>query len=136
MIFPTYLSSHSLGSLPSNTALQSTPPTDQPQPSRNPQWPFDKEPAFYSQQGERFSDILHMLLKMRGVPPRLAPRPDDGVLTIWGEDPDPTTKEWCDAVAITSDILEERPNARFEGVDPQEWELKYISKIIKAGVQS
>ncbi|KAF2496347.1 hypothetical protein BU16DRAFT_509318 [Lophium mytilinum] len=117
-------------------ALQGPRPDLPTQSLRDAKWPLDKPPAYYSQQGERFSDILHMLLKMRGVPPKLTTRIEDGVWVAWGEDPDPTTREWCETVAMTSDILEERPNARFTGVDPQEWELKYISKIIRAGIQS
>ncbi|KAF2089213.1 hypothetical protein K490DRAFT_19004, partial [Saccharata proteae CBS 121410] len=43
------------------------PPPNQPSPTR---WPLDKPPSYYWHQGERFSDILHMLLKMRQVPPK------------------------------------------------------------------
>jgi hypothetical protein len=117
-------------------ALTESRADPQPRPPLNSKWPLDKPPAYFSQQGERFSDILHMLLKMRGVPPKLAPRPDNSVLTVWGEYPDDTTKEWCDAVALTPELLEERASARFEGVELREWELKFISKIIKAGIQS
>jgi hypothetical protein len=56
------------------------------QAPRNPRWPLDKSPSTFSQQGEKFSDILNMLLKMRGVPPKPAPRSPDGVLTVWSED--------------------------------------------------
>jgi hypothetical protein len=111
-------------------ALQSAPPADQPQPSRNPQWPFDKEPAFYSQQGERFSDILLMLLKMRGVPPKPVARSVDGMLIMWGDDVDDKIREWYDGIQVTVDMLGERSNAVFEGKDPREWELKYVGKII------
>jgi hypothetical protein len=111
-------------------ALQSPPPTDQPQPSRNPQWPFDKEPAFYSQQGERFSDILLMLLKMRGVPPKPVARSVDGMLIMWGDDVDEKVREWYDGIQVTAGMLGERSNAAFEGKDPREWELKYVGKIM------
>ncbi|KAF1989525.1 hypothetical protein K402DRAFT_274486 [Aulographum hederae CBS 113979] len=47
------------------------PPQPHPYaPHPTTRWPLDKPPQFYSQQGERFSDILHMVLKMRGVPPK------------------------------------------------------------------
>ncbi|KAL5458700.1 hypothetical protein PMIN06_003165 [Paraphaeosphaeria minitans] len=97
---------------------------------RNPGWPLDKFPAYYSQQGERFSDILFMLLKMRGVPPRPEPRSTDGVLTIFGEAGHEQAREWYEAVGVTHERLAERRDARFVGEDPKEWELKYVGKII------
>ncbi|KAJ4354452.1 uncharacterized protein N0V89_006189 [Didymosphaeria variabile] len=110
--------------------LQSSPPDDIDTSHRNPRWPLDKPPAYYSQQGERFSDILLMLLKMRGVPPRPEARPTDGVLTIYGVGGDDKVREWYESIDITSELLAERRDARFEGVDPKEWELKYVGKII------
>ncbi|KAI9700192.1 MAG: hypothetical protein M1820_006860 [Bogoriella megaspora] len=35
-----------------------------------PRYPLDKAPRHYVGQGERFAEILHMLLKMRGLPPK------------------------------------------------------------------
>lgn len=46
------------------------------------EWPLDHEPAYYSHQGERFAEIVHMLLKMRAIPPRtlvLEPGETDGL---------------------------------------------------------
>ncbi|KAF2866703.1 hypothetical protein BDV95DRAFT_552135 [Massariosphaeria phaeospora] len=99
-------------------------------PPRHPKWPFDKPPAYYSQQGERFSDILLMLLKMRGVPPKPAPRSTDGVLVMWGDDVDDSVRDWYAGIAVSAELLAARSNARFAGVDPGEWELKFVGKII------
>ncbi|KAF2182245.1 hypothetical protein K469DRAFT_712861 [Zopfia rhizophila CBS 207.26] len=118
---------------PETISAQTVEPAARPDallPQRNPKWPFDKQPAYYSQQGERFSDILFMLLKMRGVPPKPVPRAEDGMLVLWGEDANEMAKEWYESIAVTSEKLAERANARFEGNDAKEWELKYISKII------
>ncbi|KAH9865389.1 hypothetical protein J1614_008972 [Plenodomus biglobosus] len=100
-------------------------------PLRNPRWPLDKSPAAFSQQGERFSDILNMLLKMRGVPPKPTPRSTDGVLAMWGDDVDENVRDWYDGIAITCEKLDEKANARFEGADSREWELKYVGKVIR-----
>jgi len=100
-------------------------------PLRNPRWPLDKSPASFSQQGERFSDILNMLLKMRGVPPKPGPRSTDGVLSIWDDDVDEKIRNWFDGIAITSEALDEKANARFLGQDSREWELKYAGKVIR-----
>jgi hypothetical protein len=116
------------------TALQggSTVPNNTPQaPARHPRWPLDKTPAVYSQQGERFSDILNMLLKMRGVPPKPTPRNTDGMLVVWADDAGEKVKDWYDGIAVTIQVLDEKANARFVGEDPREWELKYVGKIIR-----
>ncbi|KAF2706689.1 hypothetical protein K504DRAFT_470750 [Pleomassaria siparia CBS 279.74] len=110
-------------------ALQAGPPAEAPQPVRNPRWPFDKQPAFYSQQGERFSDILLMLLKMRGVPPKPIAR-TDGMLVMWGDDVDEKVREWYDGIELSTHLLDDRSNAKFVGKDSKEWELKFVGKII------
>ncbi|OSS49975.1 hypothetical protein B5807_06171 [Epicoccum nigrum] len=124
-------------------ALQSPPPPTplppssahnppQPQlPTRHPKWPLDKPAASFSQQGERFSDILNMLLKMRGVPPKPIPRSTDGMLVMWGDDVQETIREWYEGIGVTTAVLEERAGAKFEGEDPREWELKFVGKIIR-----
>ncbi|KAH8731228.1 hypothetical protein GQ44DRAFT_809268 [Phaeosphaeriaceae sp. PMI808] len=105
---------------------------DDPQlPIRHPKWPLDKTPSTFSQQGERFSDILNMLLKMRGVPPKPTLRNTDGMLVVWADDADNKVKDWYDGIAVTTQVLDEKVNARFIGEDAREWELKYISKIIR-----
>jgi hypothetical protein len=99
--------------------------------TRHPRWPLDKTPAAYSQQGERFSDILNMLLKMRGVPPKPTPRNTDGMLVVWADDADAKVKAWYDGIAVTTQVLDEKVNAKFVGEDPREWELKFVGKIIR-----
>jgi hypothetical protein len=109
------------------SATQSTQETS----ARHPRWPLDKTPATFSQQGERFSDILNMLLKMRGVPPKPTPRNTDGMLVVWADDADDKVKDWYNGIAVTTQVLDEKANARFVGEDPREWELKYVGKIIR-----
>lgn len=70
-----------------------------------------------------------MLLKMRGVPPKPEARSTDGVLTIFG-DGDDRMREWYEGIGVTNQLLGERRDARFTGVDPKEWELKYVGKVI------
>lgn len=100
-------------------------------PLRNPRWPLDRPPASFSRQGERFSDMLNMLLKMRGVPPKPTPRNTDGMLVVWADDANEKVKDWYDGIAVTTQALDEKAGARFVGDDPQEWELKYVGKIIR-----
>ena len=124
-LYPTFPERTSDGDIAQ--ALQSAPSAMVP---RHPQWPFDKQPAYYSQQGERFSDILLMLLKMRGVPPKPVARNADGMLVMYGDNVDEKVREWYEGINVTTHTLDERSNATFLGKDPQEWELKYMGKII------
>lgn len=111
-------------------ALQASQESMQREQPRSTRWPLDKMPAYYSQQGERFSDILYMLLKMRGVPPKPVSRPEDGQLILRVDEADTMAKEWYDCIGVTAETLLERGNARFEGSSPAKWELKYVRKII------
>lgn len=43
-------------------------------------WPLDKTPIIYGAQGDRFTEMLHMLLRMRSIPPKTFHRVADGVL--------------------------------------------------------
>ncbi|KAF2657538.1 hypothetical protein K491DRAFT_654652 [Lophiostoma macrostomum CBS 122681] len=114
-------------------ALQSQSDQAPPAPLSHPHppnWPFDKSPAFYSQQGERISDILNMLLKMRGVPPKPVPRSSDGMLVVFGDEADDKVREWYEGIAVTNELLADRSNARYIGNDSKEWELKFVGKIL------
>jgi hypothetical protein len=115
------------------SALRSSPvpPPPPDHAPRNPRWPLDKPPSFFSQQGEKFSDILNMLLKMRGVPPKPTPRSSDGVLAMWGDDVDNKVQAWYEGIAVTAQMLDERAAARFVGVDAREWEMKFVGKILR-----
>ena len=123
--------------LESTTATASSPPVPTstqdlpPQSSRHPRWPLDRPPSTFSQQGEKFSDILNMLLKMRGVPPKVSLMILDGTLTVWTEDADDKVREWYNGISVTTHMLDERTNARFVGEEPREWELKFVGKFIR-----
>ncbi|KAF2735236.1 hypothetical protein EJ04DRAFT_492078 [Polyplosphaeria fusca] len=104
---------------------------------RNPKWPLDKLPAHFSQQGERFSDVVNMLLKMRSVPPKPVPGSTDGVLRIWSDEGgagggggDDEVREWYAKIGVTEQVLAERREAEFRGVSEREWELKFVGKIV------
>ncbi|KAF1951474.1 hypothetical protein CC80DRAFT_496082 [Byssothecium circinans] len=98
--------------------------------ARHPRWPLDKHPAYYSHQGERFSDILLMLLKMRSVPPKPYVRSTDGMLLMWDSEGNEGIREWYENIAVTTPLLAERSSASFVGEDSKEWELKFVGKII------
>ena len=63
-------------------------------------WPLDKRPPYYATQGDRFSDILHMLLKMRSLPPKATPLQDGGILKAV-DGSDENAIRWFDMIKIT-----------------------------------
>ncbi|KAI9825072.1 MAG: hypothetical protein M1832_001392 [Thelocarpon impressellum] len=90
-------------------------------------WPLDQRPPYYYHQGERFADMLHMLLKMRGLPPKTHARAGDGVLTTDGDD---TARRYLDSIALSKHTLDERQNAVFDPLDSRSFELRFCAKLL------
>lgn len=103
--------------------------------SSNPNgWPLDKPHSFYYNQGEHFSDILIMLLKLRNIIPATTVREEDGVIVVDDRiesQPIPPTdeaKEWFETMQLTEDRLGEMAS--------QGGEMMYLSKILDKGWQN
>ncbi|RDW76407.1 uncharacterized protein DSM5745_06399 [Aspergillus mulundensis] len=92
-------------------------------------WPLEKRPQSYAAQGDRFSDILHMLLKMRSLPPKAKPLPDSGVLEAV-EGSDENAIRWFDMIKVTPLYLEQRQTAGFDPTDCRSFDLRYGSKLL------
>ncbi|KAI9722358.1 MAG: hypothetical protein M1812_001830 [Candelaria pacifica] len=92
-------------------------------------WPLDRRPPYYYEQGEHFADIVHMLLKMRGLPPKTQPRPEDGIL-VAGEGSEEIVRRYLNTICISSNHLEERQHAEFIEDRSRSLELKYCSKLL------
>ena len=114
------------------------------------QWPLDCRPEHYYQQGERFSDMLLMLLKMRNIPPKTQTGPDDGLLHPMDRSHEAASR-WFDLLHLTSELLPvhpfwcdkaivntqfsdnqlgERRSANFDPMDSRSLELKFCSKLL------
>lgn len=65
-----------------------------------PRWPLDKRPPYYYTKAEGFSDILHMLLRMRSLPPKTAVNPETGILKAI-EGSDENAARWFDMIQVT-----------------------------------
>jgi hypothetical protein len=63
-------------------------------------WPLDKRPPYYYAQSEQFADILHMLLRMRSLPPKTTVRPENGFLKA-AEGSDENAVRWFDMIQIS-----------------------------------
>ncbi|BCR86836.1 uncharacterized protein ACHE_30823S [Aspergillus chevalieri] len=92
-------------------------------------WPLDKRPPYYSNQGDRFSDILHMLLKMRSLPPKATPRPDTGFLKAV-DGSDENAARWFEMVQVSPIYLEQRQAAMFDPNDSRSFDLRYGAKLL------
>lgn len=56
------------------------------QESFKSRWPLDKPPQHYAAQGDKITNMLQMLLRMRSVPPKTEVRLEDGVLAANGSE--------------------------------------------------
>ncbi|KAI9928802.1 hypothetical protein ASPWEDRAFT_168775 [Aspergillus wentii DTO 134E9] len=92
-------------------------------------WPLDKRPPYYANQGDRFSDILHMLLKMRSLPPKANPRPENGILKAV-EGSDENAARWFELIKVTPHFLDQRQAAVFDPSDSRSFDLHYGAKLL------
>ena len=61
---------------------------------------MDKRPPYYYNQAEHFAEILHMLLRMRSLPPKTTVRPDNGTLKAT-EGSDDNAMRWFDMIQVS-----------------------------------
>ncbi|KAJ5370455.1 uncharacterized protein N7496_006547 [Penicillium cataractarum] len=92
-------------------------------------WPLDKRPPYYYSQSERFADILHMLLRMRSLPPKSVVRPDNGTLKAV-DGSDEYAMRWFDMIQVTPFYLEERTNAVFDAQDSRSLDLRHSASLL------
>lgn len=60
-------------------------------------WPLDKTPVWYSSQGDKVADMIQMLLRIRGIPPKTYNRIGDGILATDGE---PIAREFFEKLQL------------------------------------
>ncbi|CAI7653804.1 unnamed protein product [Penicillium manginii] len=92
-------------------------------------WPLDKRPPYYYNQSERFADILHMLLRMRSLPPKTTVRPDGTLKAVDGSDEN--AMRWFDMIQISPFYIEERAHAMFDPTDSRSLDLHHIAGLLQ-----
>ncbi|MCJ1284716.1 hypothetical protein MMC26_004052 [Xylographa opegraphella] len=102
---------------------------DRPQPLES--WPLHYPPAYYVQQGATFAELIAMLLRMRGVPPKTSTRPESGFLGPI-ECGDAAVVRWFDEIRLSHTHIRERATAPFDAGDPRCWELRFAGKLFVA----
>jgi hypothetical protein len=70
-----------------------------------------------------------MQLKMRGLPTKTAPRPDNGILKPV-ENNHEIANKWYETVKLTTADLESRSVAEFNPLDSRSLDLKYGAKLL------
>jgi hypothetical protein len=73
-----------------------------------PRWPLDKTPVWYGSQGERISDMLQMILRMRGIPPNTTVQHETGMLVT----EDAVAKDYFEKIQL---------GCKFDIVDGAAW---------------
>lgn len=115
------------------------------QESFKPRWPLDKPPRVYAAQGDRITNMLQMLLRMRSVPPKTEVRPGDGVLVADG---DQATQEYLKKINLTgkqtshafvmspqitrtdSYVRQQQTNKVLDKANSRSYELHFCSKLL------
>lgn len=102
-------------------------PSDLPNPNRTPQWPLEKPPSYFWPQGERFSDLLASMLRLRKVPPEIEVK--EGVLKAASGQPE-KIREYLDAIDLRATTLGEAACRPMDS-DERVWEFRYLAKVFE-----
>lgn len=110
-----------------------------------PDWPLTFPPSKYWDQGVSFSELLNLLLRMRGLPPSTHRR-DDGSLGLKSSktyqvvmdaegkpmlDPElAIANSWLEKIGLTVDDLDRKVIASFDIKDARSWDLKFIAQML------
>ncbi|KAE8450514.1 hypothetical protein EG329_006245 [Mollisiaceae sp. DMI_Dod_QoI] len=96
------------------------------QESFKPRWPLDKPPTWYASQGDKLTGLLHMLLRMRSVPPKTYTR-EDGVLA---SESSPAHDYFEQLQLRYVDVLNAQANHTFDASNPRCYELRFCSHLL------
>jgi len=132
--------------LPGSASLPTTPASTASDSTYKPlNWPLQDPPMKYWEQGNSFSDLLHLLLRMRGLPPRTCVR-EDGTLALMSSkqyqvfidnegnavvDAElSVANSWLERTGLSVRALEARYISPFDKDDRRSWDLKYIAHLL------
>ncbi|KAK0722292.1 hypothetical protein B0T26DRAFT_643298 [Lasiosphaeria miniovina] len=99
------------------------------QPNLRPQWPLQKEPNSFTQQGYVIADLLRMLLGIRKALPRTLRRETDGKLVT--EEVDPTMQGYFESIGLDfAQVKANQEHPVFSPTDPRSFELLFCSTLL------
>lgn len=102
-------------------------PSDLPNPNWTPQWPLERPPSYFWLQGERFSDLLASMLRLRRVAPEIEVK--EGVLMATSDQPE-IVRGYFDAIDLRVATLGEAA-VRPMDKDDRAWEFRYLAKVFE-----
>lgn len=91
-------------------------------------WPLDKTPIWYGSQGDRITEMLQMLLRMRSIPPKTHVLLPEGTLVAEEEGP---VREYFERVHLNhNELMDKRNNAVFDPADSRCFEMRLCSRLL------
>lgn len=96
------------------------------QESFKPRWPLDKPPKDYAVQGDKITNMLQMLLRMRSVPPKTEVK--NGIIEAKG---DQAALEYFKKVKLSdSYIRQQQMNKVLDKANSRSYELHFCSRLL------
>ncbi|KAF7872569.1 hypothetical protein EAF04_003489 [Stromatinia cepivora] len=94
------------------------------------QWPLDKPPQHFANQGDDLINVLQMILRMREVPPKTFVRQDNGVLAV-DDASEQVVRDFFEQVQLSfTDVHDKQVRYFFDPADSRSYELRYISRLL------
>ncbi|EKD19750.1 uncharacterized protein L3040_001904 [Drepanopeziza brunnea f. sp. 'multigermtubi'] len=90
-------------------------------------WPLDKPPKWFADQGEKFTETLQMLLRMREVVPKTYQTPEGTIAT----NKDQVSRDYFETLRLDHrDVLDKQANHQFDPANSRCYELRFCSRIL------
>lgn len=94
-------------------------------------WPLDKTPIWYGSQGDRITDMLQMLLRMRSICPKTYVGMDGRLCCEEGPNTGDVVQGWFEKIGLShQEVLQKRDNAVFDPADSRCYELRFCAKLL------
>ncbi|ESZ92924.1 hypothetical protein SBOR_6697 [Sclerotinia borealis F-4128] len=94
------------------------------------QWPLEKRPQEFANQGDDLINVLQMILRMRDVPPKIFVRQDNGVLAV-DDASEQVIRDFFEQVQLNfNDVHDKQVRHFFDPADSRSYELRYISRLL------
>ncbi|KAI4869381.1 hypothetical protein F4820DRAFT_407245 [Hypoxylon rubiginosum] len=94
-----------------------------------PKWPLQKPPSDYTQQGEKLTELLRMLLAIRHVLPKMIITDEDS--PIMADDNDPLIQRYFQHLNVTPSYLQTRiEHSNFQPTDSRSLEFLFCAPLL------
>ena len=94
------------------------------------EWPFPQSSEEFVQEGERFADIIELLVDMRSLPPRTFFDPVKNTLVPLGNQ-DESIRKWFDEISITQEYLQFNSERPFDETDFHSMDGRFFARLLQ-----